>query len=181
MRLWAVVFGIVGKCRFCLKILPACVTDPRELKRRTLVLWGHVKDELYHYKLGSKLLWMDMNTSTQLLKRVFSGHTLSRRERQQLLKTSADMFRLVRLTATCTHMYIQLYRHTYLHTYMHAHIPMLTCVHTCLCTCIHIHTYLHALVLILRSSLCFHSIATCRCPSQCSSLCRLWSSCCRLH
>jgi LETM1 and EF-hand domain-containing protein 1 len=59
-------------------------------------MWGHIKDELYHYYLGSKLLWQEMRISTQLVKRVVAGHTLTRRERRQLLKTSADMFRLVR-------------------------------------------------------------------------------------
>ena len=59
-------------------------------------MWGHAKDELKHYWLGSKLLWQEMKTSTNLVKRVVSGHQLTRRERQQLLKTSADMFRLVR-------------------------------------------------------------------------------------
>ena len=74
------------------------------VKAGAVVMWGHLKDELYHYKLGSKLLWRDVQTSRQLLNRVFSGNTLSRRERQQLLKTSADMFRLVRsrsLTFVC--------------------------------------------------------------------------------
>ena len=54
-----------------------------------------MKDELKHYWMGSKLLWHEMKLSTNLVKRVASGHTLSRRERQQLLKTTADMFRLV--------------------------------------------------------------------------------------
>jgi LETM1-like protein len=57
--------------------------------------WIHTKEELYHYWLGSKLLWQEMKTSTNLVRRKLSGHTLTRRERQQLLKTSADMFRLV--------------------------------------------------------------------------------------
>ena len=69
--------------------------DPKAVKAQAVTLWGHIKEELYHYKLGSKLLWADMQTSTALLKRVMAGHTLSRRERQQLLKTAADMFRLV--------------------------------------------------------------------------------------
>jgi hypothetical protein len=84
----------------CLEIVAVWRTaDPQVLKARGAELWKDVKEELHHYKLGSKLLWRDMNTSTQLLKRVFSGHTLSRRERQQLLKTSADMFRLVQRRA----------------------------------------------------------------------------------
>lgn len=58
-------------------------------------LWQHTKDELKHYWLGSKLLWQEIRLSSGLLSRVLTGHTLTRRERQQLLKTSADMFRLV--------------------------------------------------------------------------------------
>jgi hypothetical protein len=76
--------------------LPA---DPKAVKAGAQEIWVAVKEEMYHYKLGSKLLWRDMQTSTQLLKRLSSGNELTRRERQQLLKTSADMFRLVRCCA----------------------------------------------------------------------------------
>ncbi|XP_057778112.1 uncharacterized protein LOC130996862 isoform X2 [Salvia miltiorrhiza] len=59
----------------------------------------HWKDEfkstLQHYWLGTKLLWVDVRISLRLLLKLASGRTLSRRERQQLTRTTADIFRLV--------------------------------------------------------------------------------------
>ncbi|XP_039133456.1 mitochondrial proton/calcium exchanger protein-like [Dioscorea cayenensis subsp. rotundata] len=50
---------------------------------------------LQHYWLGSKLLWADVRISARLLLKLAGGKTLSRRERQQLTRTTADIFRLV--------------------------------------------------------------------------------------
>ncbi|GJM85488.1 hypothetical protein PR202_ga01940 [Eleusine coracana subsp. coracana] len=60
----------------------------------------HWKDEfvstLQHYWLGTKLLWAeDVRISYGLLVKLASGKSLSRRERQQLTRTTADIFRLV--------------------------------------------------------------------------------------
>lgn len=59
----------------------------------------HWKDEflsaLQHYWLGTKLLWADVRICSRLLLRLASGKSLSRRERQQLTRTTADIFRLV--------------------------------------------------------------------------------------
>ncbi|KAG6388157.1 hypothetical protein SASPL_153356 [Salvia splendens] len=59
----------------------------------------HWKDEfkstMQHYWLGTKLLWVDVRISLRLLLKLASGKTLSRRERQQLTRTTADIFRLV--------------------------------------------------------------------------------------
>ncbi|RWR83920.1 LETM1 and EF-hand domain-containing protein 1, mitochondrial-like protein [Cinnamomum micranthum f. kanehirae] len=59
----------------------------------------HWKDEfvsaLQHYWLGSKLLWADVRICSRLLLKLASGKSLSRRERQQLTRTTADIFRLV--------------------------------------------------------------------------------------
>ncbi|KAL6903575.1 hypothetical protein ACP4OV_004388 [Aristida adscensionis] len=59
----------------------------------------HWKDEfvstLQHYWLGTKLLWADVRISSRLLVKLADGKSLSRRERQQLTRTTADMFRLV--------------------------------------------------------------------------------------
>lgn len=65
--------------------------------------WGiklrHWKDEfvstLQHYWLGLKLLWADIRISSRLLLKLAGGKSLSRRERQQLTRTTADIFRLV--------------------------------------------------------------------------------------
>ncbi|XP_047066967.1 mitochondrial proton/calcium exchanger protein-like [Lolium rigidum] len=59
----------------------------------------HWKEEfistLQHYWLGSKLLWADVRISSRLLVKLAGGKNLTRRERQQLTRTTADMFRLV--------------------------------------------------------------------------------------
>lgn len=60
---------------------------------------AHWKNEfvsaLQHYWLGSKLLWADVRISSRLLLKLAGGKSLSRRERQQLTRTTADIFRLV--------------------------------------------------------------------------------------
>ncbi|KAL0714789.1 hypothetical protein Bca4012_021768 [Brassica carinata] len=60
---------------------------------------GHWKHEfvstLKHYWLGTKLLWADTRISSRLLLKLAGGKSLSRRERQQLTRTTADIFRLV--------------------------------------------------------------------------------------
>lgn len=59
----------------------------------------HWKDEfkstMQHYWLGTKLLWADVRISSRLLVKLANGKGLSRRERQQLTRTTADIFRLV--------------------------------------------------------------------------------------
>jgi hypothetical protein len=59
----------------------------------------HLKDEfkstLQHYWLGTKLLWVDVRISSRFLLKLAGGKSLSRRERQQLTRTTADIFRLV--------------------------------------------------------------------------------------
>ena len=51
--------------------------------------------ELQHYWIGSKLLWADVKISSRLLLKLAGGTSLTRRERQQLTRTTADIFRLV--------------------------------------------------------------------------------------
>ncbi|CAM0955647.1 unnamed protein product [Alopecurus aequalis] len=59
----------------------------------------HGKDEfistLKHYWFGTKLLLADVRISSRLLVKLAGGKSLSRRERQQLTRTTADIFRLV--------------------------------------------------------------------------------------
>lgn len=59
----------------------------------------YVKHGVSHYVSGFKLLMLDMRTAVKLLTRVTRGHSLSRRERMQLLRTSADVFRLIPFAA----------------------------------------------------------------------------------
>lgn len=60
---------------------------------------SHWKNEfvssMKHYWLGIKLLGADVRISSRMLLKLANGKSLSRRERQQLTRTTADIFRLV--------------------------------------------------------------------------------------
>ncbi|KAK7247284.1 hypothetical protein RIF29_42165 [Crotalaria pallida] len=88
-RVWATVLGIGPALR-------AIAAMSRQDWAKKLVHW---KDEfiatLQHYWLGLKLLWADVRISSRLLVKLAGGKSLSRRERQQLTRTTADIFRLV--------------------------------------------------------------------------------------
>lgn len=58
-------------------------------------LWGKIVKEAKHYYNGFKLLFFEMRICIRLLNMVLNGHTLTRRERKQFTRTSADLFRLV--------------------------------------------------------------------------------------
>ena len=61
--------------------------------------WIYVKtgvmEFLHHHWTGLKLLWLDVKTATSILSRVVRGHSLTRRERKLLLRTTSDIFRLI--------------------------------------------------------------------------------------
>jgi LETM1 and EF-hand domain-containing protein 1, mitochondrial len=57
--------------------------------------WVVIKKEAKHYWVGTKLLGREASIAWGLARRVLGGRTLSRRERQQLTRTTADLFRLV--------------------------------------------------------------------------------------
>lgn len=54
-----------------------------------------IRDTMKHYWLGTKLLWADIRICSRLLLKLASGKHLTRREREQLTRTTADIFRLV--------------------------------------------------------------------------------------
>ncbi|ESP00432.1 hypothetical protein LOTGIDRAFT_140711, partial [Lottia gigantea] len=58
-------------------------------------LWQRFVAEIKHYYNGFRLLFIDVKISSRLLYRVLNGQTLSRREKNQLVRTTADLFRLV--------------------------------------------------------------------------------------
>jgi len=71
------------------------LTDRPKFKARMSYVWDVVKHEAQHMWLGFKLLGVDVKTSWRLVQRVLRGHTLTRRERKQLMRTTSDLFRLV--------------------------------------------------------------------------------------
>lgn len=68
----------------------------REDWAKKTVHWKDIaKSTAHHYWLGCKLLGADVRISSRLLLKLAVGKSLSRRERQQLTRTTADIFRLV--------------------------------------------------------------------------------------
>ncbi|KAK6116776.1 hypothetical protein DH2020_049509 [Rehmannia glutinosa] len=88
-KLWATFLGIGPALR-------AVASMSREDWAKKLVHWkNEFVSTLQHYWLGCKLLWADVRISSRLLLKLAGGRSLSRRERQQLTRTTADVFRLV--------------------------------------------------------------------------------------
>ncbi|KAM6395487.1 LETM1 domain-containing protein LETM2, mitochondrial [Rhynochetos jubatus] len=54
-----------------------------------------VVEELKHYYNGFHLLWIDTKVAARMVWRLLHGQVLTRRERRRLLRTCADLFRLV--------------------------------------------------------------------------------------
>ncbi|XP_009467105.1 PREDICTED: LETM1 domain-containing protein LETM2, mitochondrial [Nipponia nippon] len=54
-----------------------------------------IVDELKHYYSGFHLLWIDTKVAARMVWRLLHGQVLTRRERRRLLRTCADLFRLV--------------------------------------------------------------------------------------
>ena len=57
--------------------------------------WLKTKKELIHYYTGFKLFFLELGISIRLLRKIMNGDQLTRRERKQLSRTVADIFRLV--------------------------------------------------------------------------------------
>uniref|UniRef100_A0A803M5M1 Mitochondrial proton/calcium exchanger protein n=1 Tax=Chenopodium quinoa TaxID=63459 RepID=A0A803M5M1_CHEQI len=90
-RVWATLLGIGPAMK-------AIASMSREDWAKKMVHWNEVvKSTARHYWLGCKLLWADVRISSRLLLKLAGGKSLSRRERQQLTRTTADIFRLVPL------------------------------------------------------------------------------------
>ncbi|XP_022744782.1 mitochondrial proton/calcium exchanger protein-like [Durio zibethinus] len=88
-KIWATILGIGPALR-------AVASMSREDWAKKLRHWkDEFKSTMQHYWLGTKLLWADIRISSRLLVKLASGKGLSRRERQQLTRTTADIFRLV--------------------------------------------------------------------------------------
>ncbi|KAJ6432396.1 hypothetical protein OIU84_019607 [Salix udensis] len=88
-KVWAKLLGIGPALR-------AVASMSREDWAMKIRHWkDELKSTIQHYWLGTKLLWADVRISSRLLVKLASGKGLSRRERQQLTRTTADIFRLV--------------------------------------------------------------------------------------
>ncbi|OWM84774.1 mitochondrial proton/calcium exchanger protein-like isoform X2 [Punica granatum] len=88
-RVWTTLLGIGPALR-------AVASMSREDWSKKLAHWkAEFLSTMQHYWMGTKLLWADVRISSRLLLKLADGKSLSRRERQQLTRTTADIFRLV--------------------------------------------------------------------------------------
>ncbi|MEE6479194.1 hypothetical protein FKM82_012175 [Ascaphus truei] len=65
---------------------------PQETRKS---LSQRVVDEIKHFYHGFRLLWIDSRVAARTVLRLLRGQVLSRRERRRLMRTCADLFRLV--------------------------------------------------------------------------------------
>lgn len=66
---------------------PAEVAEKKSLGQRVL-------DELKHYYHGFRLLWIDTKIAARMLWRILNGHSLTRRERRQVMRVRTRAFLL---------------------------------------------------------------------------------------
>mmetsp|Transcript_18273 Transcript_18273/g.39333 ORF Transcript_18273/g.39333 Transcript_18273/m.39333 type:complete len:828 (+) Transcript_18273:252-2735(+) len=91
--------GLVAVLRF-LAGVPGYLASFRSMTREDWAKWRSstwktIKHEAHHYWVGTKLLWYDVKIAARLALKTLRGKELTRRERKQLTRTAADLFRLV--------------------------------------------------------------------------------------
>ena len=86
---------IVSGSKTTLVYIKGRVLKPSLLQGDWAYIKSNVKEFLHHHWTGLKLLWMDVKTASSILSRVVEGHSLTRRERRMLLRTTSDIFRLI--------------------------------------------------------------------------------------
>lgn len=72
---------------------PAPAPPPSPPEKRTL--GKKIVDEIKHYYHGFRLLFIDLRISSRYVKKLLTGEQLSRREHQQLIRSTSDLFRLL--------------------------------------------------------------------------------------
>jgi len=97
----ATLSGLIAAGRW-LACLPTRVASLSRWSRSDWAAWWGrtrkvVREEAHHYWLGSKLLAVEVRIASGLALRAARGEALTRRERRQLTRTTADVFRLVPL------------------------------------------------------------------------------------
>jgi LETM1 and EF-hand domain-containing protein 1, mitochondrial len=69
--------------------------QPTASKKEKLPLMTRIKNEAIHYYHGFRLFFLELRISNRYLWRLFRGETLTRRERQQLVRSVTDLFRVI--------------------------------------------------------------------------------------
>ena len=94
------VAALLNRLGGILASIPSAVVAVARMSRKDWATtlsgwWKTIKKEAHHYWVGTKLLAADVRISSRLMLKMANGKSLTRRERQQLTRTSADIFRLV--------------------------------------------------------------------------------------
>lgn len=74
-------------------VATAHASETSSAEKKTL--WVRFKNEMVHYWHGTKLLGTEIKISSKLARRISHGEKLTRREQQQLRRTTGDLFRLI--------------------------------------------------------------------------------------
>jgi LETM1 and EF-hand domain-containing protein 1 len=69
--------------------------NPHFLSNQFTCTRDGIRHTLQHYWVGTKLLGTDVKIAWRIIRQVLNGKTLTRRERRQLVRTTADVARLV--------------------------------------------------------------------------------------
>lgn len=93
---WSITYAVIG---FMFKI-PSYIHQFRSMSKEEWAAkkagwWKTAKHEFEHYKVGTQLLWFEVKISSRLALKSARGKSLTRRERRQLTRTTADVLRLV--------------------------------------------------------------------------------------
>ncbi|XP_006000429.1 LETM1 domain-containing protein LETM2, mitochondrial [Latimeria chalumnae] len=73
-------------------VAPATIKENAVVKKSLI---QRIKAELQHYYNGFRLLWIDTQVAAKMVWRLLHGQQLTRRERRRLMRTCADLFRLL--------------------------------------------------------------------------------------
>ena len=71
------------------------IAHPSHIPPLLVRAYHSIVSTLHHYYTGTRLLLADVRTAYRLARKTTKGHTLSRRERRQLQRTTIDLMRLV--------------------------------------------------------------------------------------
>ena len=87
--------GLIWLTKYTFSAIRTQIYEPEVALASRKHMWSDIKHELHHYWVGTKLLFAELKTSSQLTRKVGRGEQLTRRERLQLKRSMGDLLRLV--------------------------------------------------------------------------------------
>eukprot|EP00892_Ulva_mutabilis_P004804 jgi/Ulvmu1/2696/UM014_0152.1 len=97
------VYNAIRACVVFVFNIPGYLNTARKMslsewRQASSSTWATVKHEAHHYWVGFKLFGFELRVATRLIWKQLNGASLTRRERKQLTRTTADIFRVVPFT-----------------------------------------------------------------------------------